>query len=73
MSVPTDSTGKPLVKITASVQELIKTADYCNVQVGPFVVERYVEDENLIDKIKALYEEVDTALQEKRTEVIESI
>lgn len=61
-------------EITVSVSELIPTAQYANVTVGPFTVTRTVpDDETLEQSIKDTYDVADSALQTKRDEVIESL
>lgn len=61
-------------EISVSVEELIPTAQYANVKVGPFIITRTVpDDENLQKAVEETYDIADKALQNKRDEVIKSL
>lgn len=61
-------------EISVSVEELIPTAQYANVKVGPFIVTRTVpDDDSLEQSICDAYDVADRALQKKRDEVIKSL
>ena len=61
-------------EISVSVEELIPTAQYANVKVGPFIITRTVpDDENLQQAVEEAYDVADKALQKKRDEVIKSL
>lgn len=60
--------------ITLQVSELIRTADYCSVTVGPFSITRSVpDDENLEQHISDTYAILDSAHQKERDKVIASL
>lgn len=42
--VPRDEFGTPLVEISCAASELIATANYSNVTIGPVIVRRWVPD-----------------------------
>ncbi len=68
--MPNDKTAE----ISVSVEELIPTAQYANVKVGPFIITRTVpDDENLQQAVEDTYDIADKALQKKRDEVILSL
>lgn len=59
--------GVPMVKIRASVSELIPTVQYGNVLIGPVSVERFVpDDENLPSAMQETLKLVEAATAEER-------
>lgn len=44
MTPPLDIKGKPMVQVTNGCQELIPTAQYANITIGPATVTKWVED-----------------------------
>ena len=68
------STEAKTAEISVSVEELIPTAQYANVKVGPFIITRTVpDDENLQQAVEETYDIADKSLQKKRDEVIKSL
>lgn len=74
MSVP-EINGKPAVKITVGAEEKIGLPNYSNVVLGPFIVERYVEDnENVIEEMRdTLNNTVEELLRTEREALLELI
>ena len=74
MSVP-EINGKPAVKITVGVEEKIGLKNYSNVTLGPFVVERYIEDDdNILEAMRStLHDTVEELLISEREALLELV
>lgn len=78
-SWPVDpDTGLPLVQISFTASELIPTAEYANVVVGPVTVTKFIidpeDDDDLAEQLNDLAEVVENkCISEQREIVMESL
>ncbi len=73
---PRDAFGSPMIRISCAAAELIPTAAYANVTVGPIVVTRFVvdaSDEALTEEIRRTQKICETAVAEDRQTLHEQI
>ncbi len=73
---PRDAFGSPMVKISCAAAELIPTAQFANITVGPIVVTRFVIDaseETLMEEIRRTQKLCEAAVTEDRQTLHEQI
>jgi len=70
---PHDAEGVPKALITSTVRELIPTAKYANVEISNTVTKFVKDDTELSTYIEAAYDDVDSALQTKRDEILKEL
>lgn len=75
MTVPTGKNGKPLAKVGNGAKEMIPTAPYANIQIGPAYVEKYVEDtpEAIAVGLKECLDASELVLGAERDRILEAI
>lgn len=75
MNPPLDAKGKPMVQISNGCEELIPTAQYANVKIGPATVTKWVEDTPLAIEtgLAECFVHAQSVLGQKRKQLLDAI